>query len=143
MHSAAPTAPLTEADILAALRDCYDPHVPCNIVDLGLVGSVRLAPDPDAPGAGILGVPPRQRVVIALLPIRLADAEADAAPLIAQIQNRLAAFQTISRTEVSLLNDPAWTPDRISPEGYARLGNRLTSKQPSNALIQIKTSART
>jgi metal-sulfur cluster biosynthetic enzyme len=143
MHPAVPAAPLTEADILAALRDCYDPHVPCNIVDLGLVYSIVIAPDPDAPGVGIPGVPPRHRVSIELLPIRLADAEADAAPLIAQIQNRLAAFETISRTEISLLSHPAWTPDRISPEGYARLANRLTSKQPSNALVQIKVPAKT
>jgi metal-sulfur cluster biosynthetic enzyme len=142
MHPAVPAAPLTEADVLAALRDCYDPDVPLNIVDLGLVHNIAIAPDPDAPGAGIPGVPQRQRVHIALTPVRLADTESDAASLIAQIQNRLAAFQTIHHTEVSLLNHPVWTPDRISPEGYAHLSNRLTSKQPSNALIQIKVSAK-
>jgi metal-sulfur cluster biosynthetic enzyme len=138
MHPAIPAAPLTEADVLAALRDCYDPGGPLNIVDLGLVYNIAIAPDPDAPGAGIPGVPPRQRVAIALTPVRLADTESDAAPLIAQIQNRLAAFETIHRTEVCLLNHPVWTPDRISPEGYARLANHLTSKRPPNALVQIK-----
>ena len=34
----APAATLTEADVLAALRDCYDPAISLNIVDLG-VGS--------------------------------------------------------------------------------------------------------
>ncbi len=143
MHPDTPPTSLTEAVILAALRDCYDPETLCNIVDLGLVHNIRIESDPNAPGAGIPGVPPRHRVSIALTLPRLADTASDFAPLIAQIQNRLAAFETVTRTDVSLLSDPVWTPDRISPEGYARLANRLTSKQPANALIQIKAPAKT
>jgi metal-sulfur cluster biosynthetic enzyme len=64
-------------------------------------------------------------------------------PLIAQIENRLAAFETISRTEVTLLHEPAWNPGRISPEGRACLGNRLPSSKHASskpdALIQIRT----
>jgi metal-sulfur cluster biosynthetic enzyme len=140
MPSSTQPAHLTEADILAALRDCYDPDIPLNIVDLGLVHSIALAPDPDAPGASIPGVPPRHRVRIALTLSQIADPEDT--PLIAQIQNRLAAFETISRTEVTLLREPAWNPGRISAEGRARLANPLSSKQPApkdpDALIQIQ-----
>ena len=135
------TSALTQAAILAALRDCYDPEIPLNIVNLGLVHSIAIAPDPEAPGAGIPGVPPRHRVSIALTLTQIADAEDT--PLVAQIQNRLAAFETISRTEVSLLREPAWNPGRITPEGRARLGNHLPSNQPAStkpdALIQIQT----
>jgi metal-sulfur cluster biosynthetic enzyme len=133
----APTAALTEAAVLAALRDCYDPEISLTIVDLGLVHSISIAPDPDAPGAGIPGVPPRHRVSIALTLAQIADPEST--PLIAQIQNRLAAFETISRTDVTLLHEPAWNPGRITPEGRARLGNRLPSSKPANALIQIQS----
>ncbi len=129
--------PLTEADILAALRDCYDPEIPLNIVDLGLVHSISIAPDPDAPGSRIPGVPKRHRVAISLTLASIINAEDT--PLIAQIQNRLAAFETISRTEVTLVREPAWNPGRISPEGLARLGNHLPSKKPENALVQIQT----
>jgi len=138
-------AALTEAEILAALRDCYSPDIPLNIVDLGLVHSIAIALDPDAPGAGIPGVPPRHRVSIALILAQIvsqSDSDLEDTPLIAQIQNRLAAFQTISRTEVSLLREPAWNPGRITPAGRARLGNRLPSTQPAStkpdALIQIQ-----
>ena len=51
-----------EQTIRAALRDCYDPTLPCNIVDLGVVESITLTPDPEAPGATIPGVPPKFRV---------------------------------------------------------------------------------
>jgi metal-sulfur cluster biosynthetic enzyme len=131
---------LTEADILVALRDCYSPGIPLNIVDLGLVYSIAIAPDPDAPGSGIAGVPPRHRVSVALTLDQIADpSDSQDTPLIAQIQNRLAAFETISRTEVTLLHEPAWNPGRITPEGRARLGNRLPSTKPEpDALIQIQ-----
>jgi metal-sulfur cluster biosynthetic enzyme len=133
--------PLTESDILTALRDCYDPDIPLNIVDLGLVHCIHIAADPEAPGANIAGVPPRHRVRIDLTLTQIVDAEDT--PLIAQIQNRLTAFETISRTEVTLLREPAWNPGRISPEGRARLANPLSSKLPAkknpNALIQIQS----
>ncbi len=115
-----PPSPLTEAAILTALRDCYDPEVPCNIVDLGLVYSVSVATDPDAPGAGIPGVPPRHRVEVSLT---LTSPGCPAQTQItAQIQNRLAAFPAVSRTDVALVWQPPWTPHRISPEGRKHLG---------------------
>jgi metal-sulfur cluster biosynthetic enzyme len=42
--------------------------------------------------------------------------------IVAQIENRLAAFERVSKTEVTLVWQPAWTPERISPEGRKRLG---------------------
>jgi len=128
---------LTEADILAALRDCYDPEIPANIVDLGLVYGVTVTPDPDAPGAGIPGVPPRHRVNVALM---LTSPGCGAEKqIVAQIEGRLAAFDTISRTTVELVWQPRWTPERISPEVRARLNVAVASNQAPNALIQIQT----
>ena len=34
--------PLTERDVISALKDCYDPEIPVNIVDLGLIYDVRI-----------------------------------------------------------------------------------------------------
>jgi metal-sulfur cluster biosynthetic enzyme len=114
------TAALTEDAIRNALRDCYDPEVPCNIVDLGLVYGVAVAGDPDAPGAGIPGVPQRHRVRVELT---LTSPGCPAhAQIAAQIENRLSAFEMVSRTEVALVWQPAWTPERISPEGRKQLG---------------------
>jgi metal-sulfur cluster biosynthetic enzyme len=111
---------LTEDTIRQALRDCYDPEVPCNIVDLGLVYSIMVAPDSDAPGSGIPGVPPRHRVEIGLtLTSKGCPAHTQ---IIAQIEGRLSAFETISKTSVDLVWDPAWSPARISLEGRKQLG---------------------
>lgn len=111
---------LTEADLLQALRDCYDPELPCNIVDLGLIHSLTITPDPEAPGAGIPGVPPRHRIALTLTPTTAN--EAANAQLSAQIINRLAGLQTVSHTDVTLLDDPLWSPLRITPAGRRTLG---------------------
>jgi metal-sulfur cluster biosynthetic enzyme len=120
MNSITNAATLTEDEIRAALRDCYDPEVPCNIVDLGLVYGIAVELDRDAPGAGIPGVPARHRVSISLT-LTTPGCPAHT-QIIAQIENRLAAFETVSKTEVELVWQPAWTPQRISPEGRKRLG---------------------
>jgi len=136
-----PASTLTEDTIRDALRDCYHPEISCNIVDLGLVYTIAIAPDPHAPGAGIPGVPPRHRVHIAFtLPTPEDPAHPDAAAqLTAQIQNRLAAFETVVRTNVTLVSQPPWTPNRISPEGRKRLA--LNSPKQNSPLVQIKMSS--
>ena len=48
------TAPVTgdtdEKSVWEALRSCYDPEIPVNIVDLGLIYGVTLSPSSDVPG---------------------------------------------------------------------------------------------
>jgi metal-sulfur cluster biosynthetic enzyme len=110
----------TEEDVRAALRDVYDPELPVNIVDLGLVYRVEVARDLDAPGAGIPGVPPRYRVDI---DVTLTSQSCPAHELILEkIRNRLAGMQAISTASVKLVWEPAWGPQRISVEARKQLG---------------------
>jgi metal-sulfur cluster biosynthetic enzyme len=111
---------LTESDILAALRDCYDPVLPCNVVDLGLIQSITITPDLEAPGSSIPGVPLRHKIQITLTPT--SEDESANSQLRAQIENRLAGLETVSHTTVTLLNAPAWTPQSITPAGRKILG---------------------
>ena len=111
---------LTEPDILQALRDCYDPELPCNIVDLGLIRSLTIQPDPEAPGTNIPGVPQKHRIALTLtLTNPTEDAESQ---LRAQIANRLAGLETVSQTTITILPTPAWTPQQITPTGRRILG---------------------
>ena len=110
---------LTDSDIREALRACFDTQnpyqQPVNIVDLGLIESIALALDPDAPGAGIPGVPPRQSLTLKLIP---STPDEDATTILkAQIQNRLAGIPELSRIAVHFLHQPTWTPTRITPAG--------------------------
>lgn len=111
---------LSESEILSALRDCYDPAVPCNIVDLGLVQNITIAADPEAPGSGIPGVPQKHRVHVDL--ILTHPTEESAAQLTAQIENRLAGLEEVSQTTVTVLDSPAWSPQHITSAGRRTLG---------------------
>ena len=97
---------MTDADLVNALRDCYDTLQQRDIVALGLVQSATLTRDVEAPGATISGVPPRY---IARIALRAPGSdEARNAQLRAQIENRLAGLPEISRTEIEML--PALFP---------------------------------
>jgi metal-sulfur cluster biosynthetic enzyme len=122
---------LTESEIITALRDCYDPELPCNIVDLGLVRSIAITPDSDAPGAGIPGVPQKHLVQIDLILTHPSeDAEAQ---LRAQIANRLAGLETVSQTTITIRAEPAWSPANITPAG-----RRILGLDGNPSLIQIR-----
>jgi metal-sulfur cluster biosynthetic enzyme len=42
--------------------------------------------------------------------------------IIEQVKNRLSGLREISESQVNLVWEPAWTPDRISPEAQKKLG---------------------
>jgi metal-sulfur cluster biosynthetic enzyme len=106
---------LTEQDVFAALRDCYDPELPVNIVDLGLIYNIRVEPDPKSKKAF-----PRQRVAIEIT--MTSQGCPSHTMIIEQVRNRLAGVQEISETVVNLVWEPAWTPDRISQKAREQLG---------------------
>ena len=106
---------LSEADILTALRDCFDPEVKLNLVDLGLIYGVTVEPDPHSTPAF-----PRQRVKVTMT---LTTQQCPASGLIFErVNNRLASIQQVSRVEVDLVWEPKWTPHRISEAGRKQLG---------------------
>jgi metal-sulfur cluster biosynthetic enzyme len=106
---------LTAEDIQTALRDCFDPEVKLNLVDLGLIYNVATEPDPNATPAF-----PRQRVKVTMT---LTTPQCPASGLIfEQVHNRLASIPQVSKVEVDLVWEPKWTPHRISEAGRKQLG---------------------
>lgn len=97
---------MTDSDLLHALRDCYDPILRRNIVELKRVQSATLVPDNEAPGAGIPGVP--QRFIARLVLLAPGADDAANAQFQAQVENRLLGIEAISRVEITLL--PALFP---------------------------------
>ncbi len=109
----------TADQVREALRDCYDTanpyQQPVNIVDLGLVDSISLTQDDDAPGAGIPGIAPKFRLSLTLL---ACTADEDARTLLAaQIANRLAGLPQLSQSAIRFADSPVWTPARITATG--------------------------
>lgn len=113
---------LSESAILTALRDCFDPELRLNVVDLGLIYNLTTGPDPDSTPAW-----PRQW---GRIDMTLVTADSPASGLIVeQVRNRLAGIPDISRIEVNLVWEPAWSADRISEEGRSQLGPALLRLQ--------------
>ncbi len=109
------TLMVAEADILAALKDCFDPEVKLNLVDLGLIYGVETGPDPDSTPKW-----PRQWVRVQMT---LTTPQCPACGLIfGQVENRLRGMPDISTVEVALGWEPKWTPHRISEAGRRQLG---------------------
>ena len=111
---------ISEPQVLQALRDCYDPDLPLNIVELGLVERIVVEADPHAPGSGIPGVPERASVAVILLPSTRDDSLE--AQLAAFVSNRLAGLPEIFRIDVRFALGPLWTPARITASGRRTLG---------------------
>jgi metal-sulfur cluster biosynthetic enzyme len=106
---------LTEADLLNALRDCFEPEVKVNLVDLGCIYAVEIGPDLDSTPKW-----PRHWVRVRMT---LPTPDAPANPLVLdQVNNRLASIPAVSRAQVELVWEPRWTPQRITPAGRAQLG---------------------
>jgi metal-sulfur cluster biosynthetic enzyme len=97
---------ISEAEVLAALRDVNDPEVGVNIVDLGLIYSVRTA------GA---------EVAIEMTSTTPACPLADF--LEQEIQRAVRAhLPEVEKTAVTLVWDPPWTPERMSEAARQQLG---------------------
>ncbi len=106
---------LSETEILTALRDCYDPEVKLNLVDLGLIYGIATGPDPDSTQAW-----PRQWVKVTMT--RTTPHGPASGLIFEQVNNRLAGIPDISKVEVDLVWEPKWTAHRISEAGRKQLG---------------------
>ncbi len=96
---------VTKDEVLEALRDVYDPEIPVNIVDLGLVYEVDVD-DGDVD-----------------VQMTLTFAGCGMGPYIAQqAEWRLAELEGIEDINVDLVFDPPWTPEMITEEGKKLLG---------------------
>ena len=106
----APKGPASEEEVWAALRQCYDPEIPVNIVDLGLVYDLTLSP---AKGCGT-------HVAVKMT---LTAPGCGMGPAIAgDARARLLAVPGVVDAEVSLVWDPPWSADMASAEGRRVLG---------------------
>ena len=100
-----PVAQLRE-NVIAALRTIFDPEIPVNIYDLGLIYDL----DVDEEG----------KVFIKMTLTAPACPVAESFP--GTVQSRLYSVPGVSEVRVELVWDPPWTRDKLSEEAKLRLG---------------------
>ncbi|MFC5585983.1 SUF system Fe-S cluster assembly protein [Nitratireductor kimnyeongensis] len=93
-------------DIVSALKTVYDPEIPADIYELGLIYKVDIEDDRSvkidmtltAPGCPVAGEMP------------------------GWVQNAVSTVEGVSDVEVTMVFDPPWTPDRMSEEAQFAVG---------------------
>ena len=115
VEGAAPAGALTgealEQEVWQTLKTCFDPEIPVNIVDLGLIYGMQISALSD--GARI-------DVKMTLT----AQGCGMGASIAADARNKLLDLPGIVEADVQVVWDPPWTPEKISPEGRTLLGIR-------------------
>ena len=91
--------------IESALKECYDPEIPLNVLDLGLIydirldnGSVEIDMTLTAPGCPMHAL------------------------ISKDIETKVRNVEGVGDVKVNVVWDPPWTPERISEEGKRVLG---------------------
>lgn len=92
-------------DIVAALKSVYDPEIPCDIYELGLIYKVDIEDDRSisidmtltAPGCPVAGEMP------------------------GWVQDAVSSVAGVGPVNVDMVFDPPWTPDRMSDEARVAL----------------------
>ena len=103
--AAAPAAGLREG-IVAALRTVYDPEIPVNIYDLGLVYGIDVGDD------GRVDV--RMTLTAPGCPV--------AGSLPGEVEERLEEVAGVREANVELVWEPTWSPDVLSEDVKLQLG---------------------
>ncbi len=98
-------ATISETDVLEALRECYDPEIPVNIVDLGLVYAIKIQP---------------QRVDVRMTLTALGCPMAG--EVMTEVRDRLLELPGVTDAGVELTYEPPWTPERMSEDARWELG---------------------
>jgi probable FeS assembly SUF system protein SufT len=92
------------------LKTCYDPEIPVNIVDLGLIYDLRILPIEEQ----------KHRIEVKMT--LTAQGCGMGTSIAADAQWKLLDLPGVKEADVQVVWEPAWTPQRISPEGKAILG---------------------
>ena len=102
--------PVTEDLVWDQLRQVFDPEIPINVVDLGLIYDLQLEPLPQG----------QTRVLVQMT---LTAQGCGMGPTIARdAQRRIQSLPGVTRAEVRVVWDPPWHPEMMSAEGKKQLG---------------------
>lgn len=93
-------------DIIGALRTVYDPEIPINIYELGLIYDLEVSP------VGKATV--RMTLTSPMCPV------AGYLPL--EVENKVQAIEGVTDVTIDLVWDPPWSPDRMSDAAKLQLG---------------------
>ena len=97
---------ILELKVIDALQTCYDPEIPVNVYELGLVYAIEIGDSDDVRIQMTLTAP--SCPVAASLPL--------------QIESKVSAIEGVKSARVELVWDPPWNPEKMSESAKLQLG---------------------
>lgn len=97
---------VTEEDIKEALKECYDPEIPINIVDLGLIYGINI----DGGDVAIT-------MTLTAVGCPVADQMKD------QVEHKAQSVDGVETVECEIVFDPPWDPDMVTEDGEQALSS--------------------
>ena len=104
------TGPVNQEALWESLKGCFDPEIPVNIVDLGLIYHLELSPG-ERGGQKVAAKMTLTAQGCGMGPVIAADAK-----------SKLEALPGVESAEVEIVWDPVWNPRMISDAGRKQLG---------------------
>jgi metal-sulfur cluster biosynthetic enzyme len=95
----------SQKNVLSALRKVYDPEIPVNLVDLGLIYSVKIIDQ---------SVEVKLTLTATGCPMHMVIAQ--------NVKTAVEAVEGVTEAHVEIVWEPRWSPEMISPEGRQTLG---------------------
>lgn len=92
-------------DVIKALKECFDPEIPVNVYDLGLVYNID-----------INGTEVKIKMTMTSPFCPVTDY------LIEDVKNKVEEIAGATKVDVEITFNPPWSQDKISEEGKAQLG---------------------
>lgn len=113
--------PITPERVREQLRQVYDPEIPLNIVDLGLVYEIRVKPAMQV--ASELATPSDIAMEEVEVDMTLTSQHCPSHTTIeAAVKNAVERIEGVQSASVKFVFEPAWGPEKISPAGRESLG---------------------
>lgn len=100
-------AEINRAEVMDALRECYDPEIPVNVVDLGLIYDVEI--DNEA-----------SKVIVTMTLTAMGCPMAG--EVISEVEMRVEDVEHVKECKVNMTFDPPWSPDRMTEDAKWELG---------------------
>jgi FeS assembly SUF system protein len=95
-----------EGKIVAALKKVYDPEIPVNVYDLGLIYEINFTDEKEAKIEMTLTAPNCPVVDI----------------LLADVENAVGAVEEVDKVNINLVFEPPWDKNMLSEEAKLELG---------------------
>ncbi len=97
---------VTKDEIITVLKECYDPEIPINIWDLGLVYDISVLDD------GNVGIKMTLTAPGCMMGGMIAE----------EVKSKVKAMNGVKDAKVDLVWEPPWSPDKMSEEAKAQMG---------------------